>query len=59
LFLLLTNIIDDGGRHSSNAMQALAKWLCVAFSEAWYVLDQEMHPSLHRCINMAIKITSV
>jgi hypothetical protein len=56
--VFLAEIVDYGGRRG-NAMRALTQWQhLVASIEAWDVLHWEMRPTSHRCIRMAIEITS-
>ena len=54
--MLLTKIIDHGGRRG-DAMQALAQWQHpLASSEALDVLHWAMRPASHRHIRMVVEI---
>jgi len=57
--VILTKIVNHGGRHG-DAMRALSRWgHPVASIEAQDVLYRAMHPALHRGICMTIEIASI
>jgi hypothetical protein len=59
VFFFLFKIVNHGGCRGNTA-QTLAQWQhLVALHEAMDALHWAMHPAMHQCICMAIKIASI